>query len=106
MPVRRRRLFTVIPLLAGAGAHAQSGPRMARVAGERAKVQVGAGTQGGVTTGSSGPQKSGDQEGSAAGSVSSTQPGGGGAGSTSGGGASSGGAGGTGGDKAPRGGAR
>lgn len=98
MPVRRRRLFTVIPLLAGAGAHAQSGPRMARVTGERAKVQVGAGTQGGVTTGSSGPQKSGDQEGSAAGSVSSTQPGGGGA--------SSGGAGGTGGDKAPRGGAR
>lgn len=60
MKLRRRHLLTGLPLLALAeGALAQprtdmakSGPRE-----ERGEVQVGAGTQAGVTTGSSGPQK-------------------------------------------------
>lgn len=57
---------------------AQTTARMRPVpAAERREVQVGAGTQGDATTGSSGPQKEGSQEGSAAGSLSSAQPGGG-----------------------------
>lgn len=49
---------------------------------DREAVQVGAGTQDGATTGSSGPQKEGSSAGSAAGTLSGTQPGnsGGGAG--------------------------
>jgi hypothetical protein len=48
---------------------------MRRNSGEAEAVQVGAGTQGGVTSGSSGPQKKDGKENASSGSVSSTQSG-------------------------------
>lgn len=82
MPLDRRQLFSCVSLLCVGPALARAPlPRMRAVAAaERPSVQVGAGTQAGVTTGSSGPQKEGDREGAAAGSLGSTQPGGSGSG--------------------------
>lgn len=74
----RRQLLSILPLLCtGAALGRAPAARMRPVAASgRQSVQVGAGTQAGVTTGSSGPQQHGDREGAAAGSLGSTQPGG------------------------------
>lgn len=74
MPMQRRHLFRALPLLAAGSAWAQ--PVQMTRASAPAKVQAGAGTQDGVTTGSSGPQKDDGQDGAATGTTSSTQPGG------------------------------
>lgn len=74
---QRRTLLRALPAAGLLPAWAQRpAPRMRPVpAAERETVAVGAGTQDGATTGSSGPRKEGSGSGSAAGTLSGTQPG-------------------------------